>query len=111
MIYKTTEDAPLQANRQCEHCAVVEMSQIMYDTDGKWHPIEYVRKLQYGEKIRRFGLNRKLVYIDLVRIHIDHDAKNNDPANIQLICRRCQMAHLANLRRDNRVKRQAGANS
>lgn len=49
-----------------------------------------------------------ILRVVLTVAHLDHDEKNNDPANLRALCQRC---HLAHDREDNARRRRENARS
>lgn len=72
-------------------------------TNGEYGP-NYKQACLYRDELKAKSLDKKIKYIVIVLTvaHLDHDVKNNDPANLAALCQKCHNNYDATMRASRR---------
>lgn len=94
-----------QANQECEFCGRKNGSFGFWDNLGEWVSFETLTlAIANGNDVTP---PEKFVKTVLTVAHLDHNTRNNDPANLRALCQRCHLrwdaTHHAETRRKNKA--------
>lgn len=99
-----------QADWKCEFCGLPHLQHGARDKYGDWHSRDEVDDMTMERGRELFAVFPKWSRIVLTVAHLNHDRKDNDPANLRALCQKCHLSwdakhHAKNAAETRRRKR------